>query len=60
MKKYSQFNVGDKSTPNISLFKGLKFLIYDIDSIDISKDGEIENINLSTSNKYEDYKFSIL
>lgn len=60
MKKYSQFNPGDKSTPNISLFKGLKFLIYDVNSIDITKDGEIENINLSTSNKYDDYKLSVL
>jgi hypothetical protein len=60
VKKYSHFNSGDSSTPNISLFKGLKFLIYDVDSIDMSKEGEIENINLSTSNKYDDYKLSIL
>lgn len=59
-KKYSEFNIGDNSIPNITVFRGIKFLIYDVDSVELDGDGNIENINLSTSNKFEDYKFSIL
>lgn len=59
-KKYSYFNSGDTSTPNISLFRGLKFLIFDVDSIDLSKEGDIDKINLSNSNEFSDYKLSIL
>jgi len=59
-KKYSEFNIGDRAIPNITLFRGIRFLIYDVDSIELNEDNSIENINLSTSNKFEDYKFSIL
>lgn len=60
VKKYSEFNKGDNSIPNISVFRGLKFEIYDVESIDINNINEIEKINLSNSNKYQDYKLSIL
>jgi len=60
VKKYSIFNSGDKSLPNISLFRGLKFLIFDVDSIEISKENEIDKVNLSTSNRYDGYKLSVL
>jgi hypothetical protein len=60
VKKYSEFNKGDNSIPNISVFRGLKFEIFDVDSIDINNINEIEKINLSNSNKYQDYKLSIL
>lgn len=60
VKKYSIFNAGDKSFPNVSLFRGLKFSIYDVDSIQLSKDREIDKINLSNSNTYDGYKLSIL
>jgi hypothetical protein len=60
VKKYSEFNSGDKSTPNISLFRGLKFKIYDVETVDVNLDGEIQNINLKTSNTYDGYKLSIL
>jgi len=59
VKKYSEFNRGDISIPNMTLFRGLKFTIYDIDSIDISG-ANIKNINLKTSNQFNNYKFSIL
>jgi hypothetical protein len=58
-KKYSTFNRGDFDTPNISLFRGIKFSIFDIENIKY-EDGKITNINLVTSNKFEDYKLSIL
>lgn len=59
-KKYSEFNIGDKSIPNISLFRGIKFSIYNVDSVELDGDGNIDNINLSTSNKFEDYKLSVI
>ena len=58
-RKYSQFNLGDKSTPNETLFNGLKFKIFEVDSIS-KNDSLIENINLFSTNKFIDYKFSIL
>jgi hypothetical protein len=61
VKKYSEFNKGDNSIPNQTLFRGIKFSIYDLDSINISEDGsQVEKVNLRNSNTFEDYKFSIL
>ena len=58
-KKYSLFNRGDFDTPNITLFRGIKFSIFDIENI--KYDGnQISNINLVSSNNFEDYKFSII
>ena len=58
-KKYSEFNLGDKDTPNITLFRNIKFMMYDIDNIKY-ENGNLTDINLNTSNKFDDYKFSIL
>ena len=60
VKKYSLINSGNKSIPNITLFKGLKFLIYDIEDIKKDETGKIDVLNLKTSNSFEGYKFSIL
>lgn len=65
VKKYSAFGKGDDSIPNMTLFKGMKFYIYDIENQNpsaIKKDdtGKLATINLSNSNRFEDYKFSIL
>jgi hypothetical protein len=59
-KKYSLFSVGDSTVPNITLFKGIKFLLHEVDSIKKNTNGQIEAINTKTSNKFENYKFSIL
>jgi len=60
-KKYSIFNKGDISIPNQTLFRGIKFSIYDVDSLKLSiNNNSIENLNLRNSNSFEDYKFSIL
>ncbi|MCK9476359.1 MAG: hypothetical protein M0R46_10585 [Candidatus Muirbacterium halophilum] len=56
VKKYSVFNHGNLHLPNITLFRGMKYLIYDVSSTNKSKN----NINLQASNLYADYKFSIL
>lgn len=58
-QKFSYFQVGDQSTPNITLFKGLKFKISEVDNINISEN-KIEKINLRNTNKFENWKFSIL
>jgi hypothetical protein len=60
VKKYSEFVPGDNTLPNETVFRGLKVQIWDVDSVEFDEDGSIENINLSTNNNYEGYKFSIL
>ena len=59
VKKYSLFNSGDKSIPNITLFKGIKFFIYDVENIKKDDSGKL-SVNLKTSNLFDGYKFSIL
>ena len=58
--KYSYFNKGDKNSPNVTIFKGIKFLIYDVENIRKNENKQLEVVNTKSSNKYEDYKFSIL
>ena len=58
-KKYSFFNRGDKDIPNVSLFRGIKFSIFDVDNIKY-EDGKLTNINLKNTNTFDDYKFSVL
>ena len=60
VKKYSELNRGDVSLPNVTVFRGLKFYMYDVNSVDVNSTGEINTVNLSNSNKYDSYKFSIL
>jgi hypothetical protein len=60
VKKYSLFNTGNNSIPNISLFKGIKFLFYSVDDIKKDETGAISVLNLKTSNDFDGYKFSIL
>jgi hypothetical protein len=59
-KKYSLFNKGDKSIPNLTLFRGIKFFIYNVQDIKLKQDRSIESFNLYNDNSFEDYKFSIL
>lgn len=58
-KKYSYFEQGDSVIPNTTLFRGLKFRLFDVDNIKYNSTF-IENINLVPSNRFSDYKFSIL
>lgn len=59
-KKYAEFNKGDNAVPNISVFRGIKFLIYDVESVEVDTNGDIDNMNLKTSDMYDNYKLSIL
>ena len=59
-RKYSLFSAGDSIIPNITLFRGIKFAISEVDSIKKNSSGQIDTINTKTSNKFDGYKFSIL
>jgi hypothetical protein len=59
VKKYSYFDSGDSGIPNTTLFRGLKFKIYEVESL-IKNEVSVENINAFSSNKFNNYKFSIL
>ena len=59
VNKYSYFESGNKSIPNISVFRGLKFKLFEVDNIK-KNEISIDNINLLTSSKFNEYKLSIL
>ena len=59
-KKYSTFISGDIATPNITLFRGIKFTIYDVENIKMNSSNQIEVINMKSNNSFEDYKLSVL
>lgn len=59
VSKYSEFNSGDKSFPNITLFNGIKYTIYDVESVKIINN-QLQTINIVNNNTYADYKFSVL
>jgi len=58
--KYSYFNVGNDSIPNHSLFRGIKFDIYGVDSVNLNSNNQIDKININANNDFNDYKLSIL
>lgn len=58
-KKWSYFQKGTSVTPNSTLFRGIKFDLFNL--IDLKKEGDkITNINFSTRNEFDGWKFSIL
>jgi hypothetical protein len=57
--KWSYFNPSDDITTNQTLFRGLKFKIYDVASVNVI-DGKLDKFNVKITNKFDDYKFSIL
>jgi len=58
-KKWSTFNSGDNSIPNIALFRGLKFKMWDVDGVKLTED-KIDAINIKSNNNWDGYKFAIL
>ena len=58
-KKWSTFEQGDNIIPNSTLFRGLKFNLYDVNSVQ-SNNVSINTINIQSDNNYQGYKFSIL
>jgi len=64
-QKYSLFNYSESNIPNSTLFRGLKFNIYDVSSIvvnqnNINQNVTIQNINTICNNNYYNWKLSIL
>ena len=64
-EKYSLFNYSESNVPNSTLFRGIKFNIYDVSSIvvgqnNINQNINIQNINTICTNNYYDWKLSIL
>lgn len=59
VNKFSNFNAGDKSFPNITLFNGIKYTLYDVESVKILNN-ELQTINVVNNNTYDDFKFSVL
>lgn len=60
VKKYSTFNSGDSVIPNMTVFKGIEFRIYNVESIVLDAENNIENMNLTNNNEFDCYDFSIL
>lgn len=58
-KKWSKFQKGDKVTPNLTLFRGIRFDIQDVLDVKLSS-GAIQSINLTNQNRFDDWKFSII
>lgn len=58
-QKWSNFQRGDRSTPNTTLFRGLGFDMQDVAEIKVVSDG-VSSITLANRNTFEDWRFSIL
>jgi hypothetical protein len=57
--KWSKFNDGNGVSPNNSLFRGMKFNIYDVNSIKLTNT-DISELNVVSSASFSGYKLSIL
>ena len=60
VKKYSYFNIGDDIVPNNTLFRGISVDVNNVSDIFINNSRNIEFLNLSPNNEFENYKFSII
>lgn len=62
--KYSVFLQGDDTIPNMTVFRGMKFKVNNVDKVLTNTDQNgkvsIDSISLLSNNNYEDWKFSIL
>lgn len=59
-EKWSIFNSGDVSIPNSTLFRGIKFIISDIENIKLNDDKSILEYNTKNNNYYNQWKLSVL
>jgi hypothetical protein len=60
IRRYSYFERSNGSIPNISVFNGFRINLFEVDNIILDSQGFVDEINLKTSNKFENYKFSVL
>lgn len=59
VNKYSYFDTGDSAVPNTTVFRGLKFKAFEVESL-TKNDISVEDVNIKSSNIFNNYKFSIL
>lgn len=59
-KKYSVFQSGDKNTPNITLFRGIKLSIFDVQNVKLDQTNQIQVVNTTNKNTFEGWKFSTI
>ena len=61
VQKYATFNKGTTDIPNTALFRGIKFVAYDIQNgLMKMTDNTLNHFNLTCNNTFDDYKLSIL
>lgn len=60
VNKYSSFINSSEDLPNVTLFKGMRFNIWDVDNIQLNNNGEITTVNLLSTNDFDNWDFSIL
>lgn len=62
--KYSTILDGDDDIPNRTLFRGMLFKMYEVDKVNttVNQNGRksIEDISVISSNRFDDWKFSII
>jgi len=58
--KYSVFNYGDDNVPSVTLFKGLKIKLNEVQNIYTTEDGKTINKILFGTKSYNNYKLSII
>lgn len=58
-EKFSRFNSGSNFIPNETLFRGIKFKLWDVSSVQVSE-GSISKINVRGGTTFDDWKFAVL
>ena len=56
--RFSLFNFGDESVTNSSLFRGIKFEIYEVTGLSLDNN-IIDRVNIQPTNRFNDFKLSI-
>lgn len=58
-EKWSQFNLGSNYIPNETLFRGIKFKLWNVSSVQVAE-GAISSVNIKGGNTFDDWKFAVL
>jgi hypothetical protein len=58
--KYSSISKSSPKLTGTTLFRGLKFNIWDVANIQLDENNSVKNLNLNPSNNFGDWKFSVL
>lgn len=58
--KSSKFNMGDNVETNFTLFRGIKFKIFEVDKVVFTPEGDLDKYSIVPTNEFQDYNFSII